>query len=471
MIDRGLETFAGKRILLLQGPVGPFFARLAKDLRAAGAQVFKVNFNAGDWFFYPRGAMNYRGTMEAWPQWFEAQLRRLDIDVVFLFGDCRPIHQAAHSVATALGVEVGVFEEGYVRPDYITLERSGVNGYSQLPRVAQAYSRHVARPQEALAVGNAYWSMVRCGFWYFTVGGLGRPFFPHYVHHRPLSIVEALPWLRSVWRKQWYRLRERGVQQALTTQHRRRFYLAPLQVFNDAQMRVHAPFEGVEDFIASTLRSFARHAPADTLLVFKHHPMDRGYRDYARAIQALASELQVGDRVLYIHDQHLPTLLEHALGVVVVNSTVGLSALFHGAPTKVCGTALYDMPGLTYQGALDDFWVQAAEHKPDAALYKRFRNHLIAATQINGSFYKRIPAVESACGVVWGEQLPHDQPQATPLMPVWRIEAIRTRATLAAIKTREAPGVPGWTVPLVQPQEASSALPVFYEAERADLRA
>ena len=212
MIDQGLRTFSGKRVLLLQGPVGPFFARLADDLRAVGAEVHKVNFNAGDWFFYRRGAMNYRGTMDAWPTWFEAQLRRLDIDVVFLFGDCRPMHQAAHRVATALGVEVGVFEEGYVRPDYITLERSGVNGYSRLPRVAQAYSAPAASEQEALPVGNSYWYMVRCGFWYFTIGWLGTPFFPDYVHHRPLTGPRPCPGSGSVWRKQWYRRVESGAQ-------------------------------------------------------------------------------------------------------------------------------------------------------------------------------------------------------------------------------------------------------------------
>ena len=52
------------------------------------------------------------------------------IDLVFLFGDCRPIHRAAHDVATAMGIDVGVFEEGYLRPDFITLERHGVNGNS-----------------------------------------------------------------------------------------------------------------------------------------------------------------------------------------------------------------------------------------------------------------------------------------------------------------------------------------------------
>jgi len=439
MIEKGLQTFAGKNVLLLQGPVGPFFARLAKDLRAAGAEVHKVNFHAGDWFFYPRGAMNYRGTMEAWPAWFEAQLRRLDIDVVFLFGDCRPIHRAAHRVATELGVKVGVFEEGYVRPDFITLEGYGVNGFSRLPRVAQAYSDAVTPATEGtLPVGNAYWHMVRCGFWYFTIGGLGKPFFPNYVHHRPLTIIESLPWLRSVWRKQWYGYKERGIQEQLTGELSDRYFLVPLQVFNDAQIRVHAPFERIESFIEGTIRSFAAHAPDDTLLIFKHHPMDRGYRDYAALIRRVAAELQLGFRVQYIHDQHLPTLLDHARGVVVINSTVGLSALFHEAPTKVCGRALYDMPGLTYQGSLDDFWGEAQRNKPDMDLYRRFRSHLIAATQINGSFYKRIDGVGSPTGVVWGPQLPQPrEPRAA--VPVWRIAPIQT--AVAAV----GPGHPGVT--------------------------
>lgn len=473
MIEHGLQTFSGKRVLLLQGPVGPFFARLAKDLRGVGAEVFKVNFNAGDWFFYPRGALNYRGSMDAWPAWLEAQLRRLDIDVVFLFGDCRPIHRAAHAVATSLGVEVGVFEEGYVRPDYITLERSGVNANSRLPRDPRAYESQRPQDQPAQPVGNSYWSMVRCGFWYFTVGGLGKPFFPRYVHHRPLTIFEALPWIRSVWRKQLYRVRERGAQEMLTTEFKGRFFLAPLQVFNDAQMRVHATFEGVEHFIENTIRSFAQNAPDDTLLVFKHHPMDRGYRDYAHVIRTVADELQLGYRVQYIHDQHLPTLLEHARGVVVVNSTVGLSALFHAAPTKVCGKALYDMPGLTYQGPLDDFWREAPRHKPNASLYRRFRSHLIGATQLNGSFYKRLDNLDSAAGVVWSAQVP---PVVQPrrVVPVWRVQPIQTLPVIVPIQTREAPRpipVAPRSLPAAASREAERALQAFYEAERIDLRA
>lgn len=402
MLRRGLDYFKGRRVLLLQGPVGPFFARLAQDLRQAGAQVFKVNFNAGDWFYYPKEAINYRGTMDELPNWLDDLIRQLDIDMVYLFGDCRPIHQIASFITSRYRIEIGVFEEGYVRPDYVTLERYGVNAYSRRSRDPDHYADQPPVPKK-LAVGNTYWPMVKYGFWYFLVGSLGKPWFWNYQHHRPLNFLEALPWWRSVGRKQWYRWTEREMQAKLTGEWSHRFFLVPLQVFNDSQITEHADFSGVEHFIEITLNSFALHAPLDTLLVFKHHPMDRGHTNYAALIRKLSGNAGMASRIYYIHDQHLPSLLDHVRGVVVVNSTVGLSALHHGAPTKVCGHALYDIPGLTYQGALDQFWSAAPGAKPDSRLYRRFCDHLVAKTQLNGSFYKPIEQAGNCSGLVWGE--------------------------------------------------------------------
>src|SRR5207244_12082024 len=79
----------GKRVLLLQGPVGPFFRRLAARLRAAGAEVHKVNFNGGDGLFYPTGAISWRGHPGDWPQFLARLLEERRIDIVLLFGDCR----------------------------------------------------------------------------------------------------------------------------------------------------------------------------------------------------------------------------------------------------------------------------------------------------------------------------------------------------------------------------------------------
>ncbi len=152
------DVLRGKRVLLLQGPVGPFFRRLARRLRAAGAEVRKINFNGGDCLFYPSRAILWRGPMESWPQHFAALLERLRIDIVLLFGDCRPIHRAACHVAQQRGVKVGAFEEGYVRPNFITFERFGVNGYSLIPRRPDFYTRLTGEVRALdREVGNAFW--------------------------------------------------------------------------------------------------------------------------------------------------------------------------------------------------------------------------------------------------------------------------------------------------------------------------
>lgn len=402
MISGGLAAYAGKRVLLLQGPLGPFFRRLAADLEAVGASVLKINFNGGDLLFSGSPSIAFRKPLEEWGPFFEQVLVEHRIDTVLLFGDCRPVHQVAHAIAARRGITIGVFEEGYIRPDYVTLEQHGVNGHSLLPRALDFYAR--ARATDAPPVrhvGNMFWYAALWAVLYYVASALLWPLFRHYQHHRPLSILEGLPWIRSIWRKQWYRRKERGIQRRLATEYSKRFFLVPLQVHNDAQVHTHSDYESVEQFIGHVIASFAACAPADTMLVIKHHPMDRGYHDYARLIDALAQEARITERLLYIHDQHLPTLLEHARGVVLINSTVGLSALTHGTPLKVCGSALYDLKGLTYQWPLDSFWQDAEHLKVNRKLFQQFLSYLIDTTQLNGSFYRRLKLPGSAAGLVW----------------------------------------------------------------------
>ena len=402
MISMGFQSFKGKRVLLLQGPVGPFFAHLAADLTEAGATVHKVNFHAGDVFFYPRNAIAFNRPMAEWPQFFADLLDQLHIDTVLLFGDCRTIHSQAHAVAFSRGLEVGVFEEGYLRPRHITLERHGVNGHSELPRSPLYYLNQPETPDvPEQDVGNTFWPMVWWGFWYFLAGALGRPWFAHYQHHRKLTWLEAWPWLLSAGRKRWYQWQERKALPELLSRWSGRFFIVPLQVHNDAQIKVHSKFDGVPDFIEQTMRSFAAHAPQDTALVIKHHPLDRGYTHYQSAIAQWATALGLQGRCWYVHDQHLPTLLNHARGVVVINSTVGLQALRHGTPTKAVGEAVYNMQGLCFQGTLDDFWVVAPTKKPNAALLRRFVRYLKNVNQINGSFYRQLPGTGFKSGVAW----------------------------------------------------------------------
>lgn len=415
MINNGLNEFSGQRVLMLQGPVGPFFARLAADLSLAGATVFKVNFNGGDWLFSQdpafAGVFNFRGELAQWPAYFDDLLVRLNIDMVFLFGDCRPVHVAALRKTQRRGIHVGVFEEGYLRPDFITLERDGVNNNSSLPSDPRFYLSQVPQPQPAARpLGSTYGQAAKWGMMYFAAASLGRPWFRRYQHHRRLGFSDGPSWVVSFWRKHWYRFTERTVMPRLVGELSGRFFLVSLQTRGDAQMSVHSSYDSVDQFIEHVLGSFARCAPPDTVIALKHHPLDRGYSDYTALIDRLVRSLRLEGRCFYIHDQHLPTLLQHTCGVVVVNSTAGLSAVGEGVPVKVCGEAIYDIQGLTFQGALDAFWPHAHLVRPNPKLYQAFRAYLISHTQHQGSFYKRLDGVSYHSGVMWadhGSSAPH----------------------------------------------------------------
>ena len=116
--------------LFLQGPHGPFFNRLGKMLRTAGADVWRVGFNAGAraFWFHPRTYIPYRGTTDAWPDTFKSLLDEKSVTDIVLYGDTRPIHASAVAKARARGLTVHVFEEGYMRPYWVTYERGGTEG-------------------------------------------------------------------------------------------------------------------------------------------------------------------------------------------------------------------------------------------------------------------------------------------------------------------------------------------------------
>lgn len=393
-----------RRALLLQGPVGPFFRRFGDELRRRGVEVIKVNFNAGDAFYYRgtggREVIAYRGRMEDWPATFRRIVVERGIDSVFLFGDCRPIHAAAIAIAEELGVQVWVFEEGYLRPNFVTLERWGVNGNSRMPKDPAFYRQATANlpaPPEPVTIGNAFWHHAAWTIVHSVARTFGFPLYPRYRHHRSTNtFVQTYCWGRGAIRKIVYKVRERGIQERLVREHAGRYWFVPLQVYCDSQLS-HSDYGSMEEFIEECVRTFAAAAPAGDLLVIKHHPHDIPYKDYRRYLRDLGARYACADRIIYVHDLHLPTVLKHARGCITMNSTVGTSALFHRCPVKVMGRAIYDVPGMTFQGSLAEFFV--APGRVDHHLFDRFCRYLRETNQINGNFYRRAAALKTIAGI------------------------------------------------------------------------
>ena len=380
--------------------MGPFFRRFAKDLARVGAQVSKVNFNGGDeLYFRSPNAFSYRGDLASWPAWLRDFCRDRRVDVIFLFGDCRDYHRAALQVATGTRTPVYVFEEGYLRPDFITLERGGVNGNSTMtPRLAVL--GEVSEPKKTSAVRQTFWRGAAHAAGYAWALVLLAWKYPGYKHHRELHpIREALRWIRGGARKLLWKHRDRHTLERLTGALSGRFFLLPLQVHNDFQLG-HSRFTSIEAFLREVIASFAAHAPKHQVLVVKHHPMDRPYRHYGPLLQDLVTKHHLDGRILYVADLHLPTMLRHARGTVVINSTVALQSLQAGAPVIALGHAVYNVPGLTAQCDLATFWEDPGE--VDKAVVSRFVAWLRRNNQANGSFVRRLPdARNSACGVFW----------------------------------------------------------------------
>lgn len=374
---------ADRQFLFLQGPPGPFFRELAAALRARGAGTHRINLSGGDQYDWPDDAAAYRGRPGAWPLYFDRFVRAHRITDVVVFGDCRPMHQAALRMAQLRGLHIHVFEEGYIRPDWMTLERDGVNGHSPLerdPDMILAAAQWLPPIPRLPSITADFKRRARDSYWHYHHVVTGRLRFPFYRSHRQGSLVlDAIGWLLKFMRAP---RRRRQAEQTLTAIAGRKFFLFPLQLTGDYQIRAHSPFGSMLVAAEYVLESFAHFAPADTVLVVKEHPLDSGYRNWRRTLDRAARRLGVAGRIYHIDGGDLQQLAQSAAGMVCVNSTSGTLALEAGLPVVVLGDAVYDVRGVTHQGGLDRFWT--APEAPNPTLYDAFKRMLHARCLVRG---------------------------------------------------------------------------------------
>lgn len=378
------HTGLKRSFLFLQGPHGSFFPKLGRALERAGHVVRRINLNGGDFATWPQGD-GFRGREKNWPTFIKKYLQEHEITDLVLFGDSRPPHAVAIEVARAADVRVHVFEEGYVRPDWVTLERDGVNGHSRLPRDSAWYRAQADNlppvptfppiPSYKTARGWA-------AFFYYAEVVLQHWRFPFHDSHRDRNPVwEGITYLR--------RFRGEAVERAraeadLASVRGRPYFLFPLQLNSDYQIRVHSRFTGVGEAIDHVLASFRAHAPDGVGLVIKEHPLDSGLNDWRKLVDETTRAMGIRDRVAFVEQADLLDLVHGSLGMVTVNSTSGTLSLAAGKPVKVLGDAVYDIPDITNQGPLDLFWQKPGY--PHAATWEAFYRLMADRCLIHGAF-------------------------------------------------------------------------------------
>ena len=421
---RAGQSLTGRRFLIVTAPFGPFGRAMAEQLTAEGASVARMLFNAGDAAYWRRsGAQPYTGDVRRWPARLAKMVQDQGLTDLIVFGEGGPYNQgvlsqavklkalraqtladavrstdveASAQAASACGASAGgaaegghplriwVLENGYFRPDWITVEENGVNASSGLPRERRAYDPPIPEMLPTRPVGKILPHHVINISLYHAMQPFGRLVFRRYVYPYTQS-----PWLQFAGHVRRYlslAFRSKVESDAQVLRARGPFFLACLQREGDAQLLRYSHYADNTAFLAEVLTSFARHAPEDARLVVKNHPLDPGLVDLARMTHVLAVERGIADRVDFIDGGNLAALCRASSGMVVNNSSAALSALGFSTPVKVLGEAFFDIEGLTDQQPIDGFWTRPLP--PEDDLYKRFKAHVINRTQVNGNYHE-----------------------------------------------------------------------------------
>lgn len=394
-----------RRFLFLEGPHGPFFRLLAGALVARGCAVHRVLMNAADTAEWGRRlpATRYRGALVHFEAWLEDLIAEQGITDLVLYGDGRPVHRRALTLARRLGLGTHILEEGYVRPRNITYERQGTNGFSRLCEVSL--------PEMAEVVGQAgppndpsadTWGDSRQHIWFSLLyflrvifsGSAAR----HYFAERHVSLWSDAAWYVMRAAASPYLRLARWLKKRRLTLGERQFHLILLQLSFDASMKVHSDYPDTATFIEEVIDAFVEGAPPDHLLVFKAHPFENGRERLGAIIRAISRDLGVADRIVFINGgKRLARLMDAARTVVTVNSTGAQQALWRGLPVAARGRSIYRKHGLTSEQSLAAFFRHP--RRPDLRAYWIFRAFMMRTTQIRGSFYAR-PGIRRLLGAL-----------------------------------------------------------------------
>lgn len=420
---------SGRSFLFLQGPHGPFFGELAQKLAAAGVNVHRIGFNAGDAHYWPlaRDYTPFCGALPDWRATLEAALDRLAVTDLVLYGDTRPVHALARIVARERGLTVHCFEEGYLRPYWITYERGGVNGNSRLMQMTVAEMRarlggRTAKLPDAPAQWGALWHHILYGALYHGRVFLANGAYPNFRPHRDIPVSREV----ALYMRRLAMHPAHAAGRRLATRRLRRsganFHLVLLQLAHDSSFREHSDFAHIGEFVDTVCRGFAEGAPPHHWLVFKTHPLEDGREPLRRIIGAAARAHRIEGRVQIIRGGKLGEMLDDASSAVTVNSTAGQQALWRGLPIRAFGRSVYDKPEFVSTQPIAEFFADA--RPPDREAYMVYRQFLLETSQIPGGFYTasgRADVLRHASEMMLAEGDPYDLHGGHARQPALRV--------------------------------------------------
>ena len=367
--------------LFLIGPIGTFFARLSNFLEKNDVKTYKILFPLHEYGFPKSRVIKYSSNINFFEEFLRETIIKYKIRHIFMYGNVVIPHRKAIDLVEELNkkgqkIKTHIFELGYFRPNYVTLESKGVNYNSRFILDKEFFSKQL--PYEVFPTAKKHFFRVRklwkaITFFNHCLKDYKIVDFEHKLQPKPSYLWFQIKGylLKTIFRVLEYNLKKN----CFSTNP---FFIVILQVSTDSQITQGSNIKDNKKFIYKVIKDFAKSKLKNTYLVFKHHPRDRGYNNYVKEIKQIAKEFGISKNVFYIHDYFLSKVFTNpkCKGTVLINSTVGYQSLFHSIPVKAFGISPFNISGISYQKSLTSFFLDPG--KVDQLLFSKFYRYILA---------------------------------------------------------------------------------------------
>lgn len=386
LLKERLSFSEDDNVLLLQGPVGNFFYEFSKYISKQNATVFKINFSLAEEFFYKKNknVTFYKDTLMEWPSFFVKFIKQNSINKVYILNDSRPYHEPIVDLCIKYKIDLYVFEDGYFRPGYITLEPYGVNGNSHINKFALNEFDNVMDIKELnFKLQNKFISRVK----FSLISNLNFIFCSNYSSYRPLNSYYWAKRLIKSYLIFFISFCKDSITFKMLKKSNKKKFFVPLQVFDDTQIRFHSSYESNFDFIDEIFNQIEKINRENFIIMFKQHPGDRGQINYKKYIQKKIKKNNLSANISFSVVTPVKKFIEICDGVILINSTSGIESLREGKEVLVKGNAIYG--SMCHRNEIKDFIEEIISNRISRTTYRSvILNNLKKLTQVKASFYK-----------------------------------------------------------------------------------
>jgi len=395
MISKNIRPFFKQKVfiegncLFLMGPIGTFFSRLSNYLEENNVRTYKISFPLYEYGFPKSRLIKFHQDIYLFKNYLKKILIEKEIKHIFMYGNVLIPHRQALVLIEELKkediyVKSHIFELGYLRPNFVTLESNGINYNSSFIKNREFYLKQDSYKFFPIAKKHARFRIRKI---WKTISFINHSFKnykivdkEHKLQPKPIYIWYQI---KGFFLKYYFRINEYKIKKKCFVEDK--FFIVILQVSTDSQITEGSNIKDNKQFIYKVIKDFAI-ASQNINLVFKHHPRDRGYTNYSNLIEKFSKEFHVHKKVFYIHDLFLSKLFQNpnCKGTVLINSTVGYQSLYHSVPLKSLGITPYNIRGLSDQRDLISFFKNPST--VDRLLFNKFYKYILENSQINGNF-------------------------------------------------------------------------------------